>query len=65
MPSDEAVSWSLRYKANLEKLGSRDLAKVAEVINDLEVRDRERGLGAGELRMLDKARQIRAELSGE
>jgi hypothetical protein len=29
MPSDEAVSWSLRYKANLEKLGSRDLAKVA------------------------------------
>jgi hypothetical protein len=43
MPSDEAVSWSLRYKANLEKLGSRDLGKVTEVISDLDARDRERG----------------------
>lgn len=63
--SDEAMSWSRRYKANLEKLGSRNLAKVAEVVSDLEVREREAGLSAGEKRMLGKARQMRSELSGE
>ena len=31
------MNWSRRYKANLEKLGSGDLAKVAEVVSDLEV----------------------------
>ena len=42
--SDEGMSWSRRYQANLEKLGSRDLAKVAEVVSDLEVRERGAGL---------------------
>jgi CarD family transcriptional regulator len=63
MASDETVSWSRRYKANLEKLGSGELAKVAEVISDLEVRDRDRGLSAGEIRMLGKARQMRRQLN--
>lgn len=65
MPSFETVSWSRRYKANLEKLGSGDLLKVAEVISDLEVRDRERGLSAGEIRMLGKARQLRRQLGDD
>src|SRR4030081_3541889 len=47
-----------RYKANLEKLASGDVNKVAEVVRDLWRRDRERGLSAGEKRMLAKARQI-------
>ena len=33
--SEEAMSWSRRYKANLEKLGSGDLAK-AEPVNLIE-----------------------------
>src|SRR6266699_1999587 len=45
-------------KANLEKLASGDVNKVAEVVRDLWRRDRERGLSAGEKRMLAKARQI-------
>src|SRR5215831_14628533 len=44
--------------ANLEKLASGDVNKVAEVVRDLWRRDRERGLSAGEKRMLAKARQI-------
>jgi CarD family transcriptional regulator len=60
---EEARDWSLRYKANLEKLASRDLAKVAEVVGDLELREREAGLSAGERRMLDKARHLRRLLS--
>jgi len=53
------------YKLNLKKLASKDLASASEVIVDLELRDLERGLSAGERRMLDKARELRQLLSSE
>ena len=56
--TEEPTNWSRRYKANLEKLSSGDVIKVAEVVRDLWRRERERGLSAGEKRMLAKARQI-------
>ena len=56
--TEEPTNWSRRYKANLEKLHSGDVMKVAEVVRDLWRRDRDRGLSAGEKRMLAKARQI-------
>ena len=56
--TEEASNWSRRYKANLEKLASGDGLKVAEVVRDLWRRDKDRGLSAGEKRMLSKARQI-------
>ena len=56
--TEEPTNWSRRYKANLEKLHSGDVLKVAEVVRDLWRRDHERGLSAGEKRMLAKARQI-------
>ncbi len=56
--TEEPTNWSRRYKANLEKLASGDVNKVAEVVRDLWRRERERGLSAGEKRMLAKARQI-------
>ena len=56
--TEEPTNWSRRYKANLEKLASGNPLKVAEVVRDLWRRDRERGLSAGEKRMLAKARQI-------
>jgi CarD family transcriptional regulator len=55
---EEPTNWSRRYKANLEKLASGDVIKVAEVVRDLWRRERERGLSAGEKRMLAKARQV-------
>ncbi|MDP4015134.1 MAG: CarD family transcriptional regulator [Candidatus Nanopelagicales bacterium] len=55
---EEPTNWSRRYKANLEKLASGDVVKVAEVIRDLWRRDQDRGLSAGEKRMLSKARQV-------
>jgi len=55
---EEPTNWSRRYKANLEKLASGDVIKVAEVVRDLWRRDKDRGLSAGEKRMLAKARQI-------
>ncbi len=55
---EEAGNWSRRYKANQERLASGDINKVAEVVRDLWRRDQDRGLSAGEKRMLTKARGI-------
>jgi CarD family transcriptional regulator len=55
---EEPTNWSRRYKANLEKLASGDVIKVAEVVRDLTRREGGRGLSAGEKRMLAKARQV-------
>ena len=55
---EEPTNWSRRYKANLEKLHSGNVLKVAEVVRDLSRREKDRGLSAGEKRMLAKARQI-------
>jgi len=55
---EEPTNWSRRFKANLEKLASGDIIKVSEVVRDLWRRDQDKGLSAGEKRMLAKARQI-------
>jgi CarD family transcriptional regulator len=55
---EEAGNWSRRYKANQERLASGDVNRVAEVVRDLWRRDQDRGLSAGEKRMLAKARLV-------
>ena len=55
---EEPTNWSRRYKANGEKIATGDILKVSEVVRDLTFRDNERGLSAGEKRMLAKARAI-------
>jgi len=58
------TNWSRRFKNHVEKLKSGDIYQVAEVVRNLSLRDNEKGLSAGEKRMLAKARQIlRSELS--
>jgi CarD family transcriptional regulator len=51
-------NWSRRYKANLEKLASGDVAQVVQVVRDLAERDANRGLSGAEKRMLARARLI-------
>lgn len=55
---EEQANWSRRFKANGEKLTSGDINKVAEVVRDLTRRNLDRGLSAGEKRMLAQARGI-------
>jgi CarD family transcriptional regulator len=52
------TNWSRRFKNHVEKLKSGDIYQVAEVVRNLSLRDRDKGLSAGEKRMLAKARQI-------
>ena len=60
--TDGAENWSRRFKANSEKLRSGDIQLVADVVRNLSIRDRQKGLSTGEKRMLNRARQI---LAGE
>ncbi len=53
-----STNWNRRYRANLEKIKSGDIYEVAEVVRNLAIRDREKGLSTGERKMLDSARQI-------
>jgi CarD family transcriptional regulator len=57
-PTTNTTNWSRRFKANVEKLKSGDIYQVADVVRSLHQRDKEKGLSAGEKRMLTKARQI-------
>lgn len=51
-------NWNRRYRANMEKIKSGDIYLVAEVVRNLTLRDQEKGLSAGERKMLEIARQI-------
>ena len=52
------VNWSRRFKTNVEKIRSGDIYQVAEVVRNLSIREKDRGLSAGEKRRLARARQI-------
>jgi len=52
------TSWSRRFKNHVEKLKSGDIYQVAEVVRNLSIREKDKGLSAGEKRMLARARQI-------
>ena len=51
-------NWNRRYRANMEKMKTGDIFSVAEVVRNLGIRDREKGLSTGERRMLENAKQI-------
>ena len=56
--STMSPNWNRRYRANLEKMKSGDIFAVAEVVRNLSLREKEKGLSTGERKMLESARQI-------
>lgn len=52
------TNWNRRYRSNMEKIKSGNIYKVAEVVRNLSLREKEKGLSTGERKMLDCARQI-------
>ena len=52
------TNFSRRYKNHVAKLKSGDIYQLAEVVRNLSIRDKDRGLSAGEKGMLRQARQI-------
>jgi len=51
-------NWNQRYRENLEKLRSGNIYDVADVVKCLRLRESEKGLSAGERKMLVMARSI-------
>ena len=56
--STMSANWNHRYRANMEKIKSGNIFEVAEVVRNLILRDREKGLSTGERKMLENAKQI-------
>ena len=54
----EPANWSRRFKNHQEKLKSGDVYQVAEVVRNLALRDRDKGLSAGEKTLYQKARSV-------
>lgn len=52
------MNWNRRYRANMDRIKSGDIYEVAEVVRNLMLRDREKGLSTGERKMLSNAKQI-------
>lgn len=55
---DMSANWNRRYRSNLEKIKSGNIFKVSEVVRNLMLREREKGLSTGERKMLENSRQI-------
>lgn len=51
-------NWNRRYRSNLEKVKTGDIFEVAQVVRNLEILDREKGLSTGERKMLSNSKQI-------
>ena len=54
----EPTNWSRRFKNHQEKLKSGDVYQVAEVVRNLALRDKGKGLSTAEKSMLERARSI-------
>lgn len=53
-----STNWNHRYRANLDKMKTGDIYKLADVVRSLMLRNNEKGLSTGERKMLDNAKQI-------
>ncbi len=51
-------NWNKRYRNNMDKIKSGNVFEVADVVKNLTLRDKEKGLSAVERKMLNSARQI-------
>lgn len=56
--TEMSTNWNRRYRINMDKIKSGDIFEVAEVVRNLSLRDKEKGLSTGERKMLDSAKQI-------
>ena len=59
-PTSMSTNWNKRYRANQTLLRSGDVFSVAEVVRNLTISDREKGLSTGERKMLLNATRILA-----
>lgn len=58
IPVVEDNNWNKRHRNNMIKIKSGDIYQVSEVVKELMLRDRQKGLSTSERKMLSSAKQI-------
>ncbi|MCL2081209.1 MAG: CarD family transcriptional regulator [Oscillospiraceae bacterium] len=56
--ADMTANWNKRYRENMVRIKSGDLAEVAKVVKGLMCREKQHGLSTGERKMLHSAKII-------
>lgn len=56
--SDMEDNWNRRFRENMDKIKTGNIFEVAEVVRDLILLDKKKGLSTGERKMLNNAKQI-------
>ena len=56
--TEMSMNWNKRYRDNMEKIKSGDIYEVADVVRNLSLKQKEKGLSTGEKKMLLNAKQI-------
>jgi CarD family transcriptional regulator len=52
------TNWNRRYKFNLDKIKTGDIKEVAEVLKNLSLKEKKKGLSMGEKKMLENVRNL-------
>ena len=52
------TNWSRRFKNHSEKMKSGDIYQYAEVVRNLSIRDKDKGLSVAEKKMLARAKKV-------
>lgn len=56
--TEMSMNWNKRYRDNMEKIKSGDVYEVADVVRNLSLKQKDKGLSTGEKKMLLNAKQI-------
>lgn len=56
--SNMPTNWNRRYRANMDKIKTGNIYEVADVVRDLMLSEKEKGLSTGERKMLTNAKHI-------
>lgn len=59
-PTEMSSNWNVRYRENQEILKTGDIFKIAEMVRNLAILDKEKGLSTTEKKLLNRARRIMA-----
>ena len=56
--TEMSMNWNKRYRDNMERIKSGDVYEVADVVRNLSLKQKDRGLSTAEKKMLLNAKQI-------
>ncbi len=59
-PTPMPDNWNVRYRENQEVIKTGDIIKIAEMVRNLAILDKEKGLSTTEKKLLNRARRIMA-----